>query len=210
MKTGSATIRTYAAGVLGFAALALAHPAAHASDHNDSPAAKDDPAADLADLYAWQTDDGRLVLALTFAGTGASDNGGTYDADMLYGFHIDRDGDAISDHDVWARFGQNAAGEWGVQVVGLPESSDPVVGAAASTIETAAGERVWAGPRDDPFFFDFEGHLATLETATIAFDSERDSFAGTNVTAIVLEMDAAMAAGSADEISLWATAGRKE
>ncbi len=195
----------------GMTALAVivAQAPVEAADHNDSPAAKDDPAADLADLYAWHTEGGRLVLAATFSGLSEAGMPATYDDGMLYGFHIDRDADDASDHDIWIRFGQNSAGDWGVQVTGMPQSTDPVVGAVDEVLSSEAGEMVFAGPREDPFFFDLEGFKTTLDSGTVSFDSSRDSFAGTNVTAIVLEMDAAAAADGSDNLSIWVTTRRK-
>ncbi|MCA9729372.1 MAG: DUF4331 family protein, partial [Candidatus Eisenbacteria bacterium] len=68
---------------------------------------------------------------------------------------------------------------------------------------------VFAGWRDDPFFFDLAGYQMTLQTGDLSFDSTRDSFAGLNVTAIVVEMDLSAALGSGSKINLWATTGRK-
>ncbi len=196
--------------LLGAALLALfALPGgAQGADHNDSPAAKDDPAADITDVFAWHTEQGRLVLVVDFAGLQAAGSTGTYDADMLYGIHIDRDGDNVSDHDIWVRFGQNGTGNWGVQVTGLPDE-EPLVGAVDTVLTSAGGAMVFAGPREDPFFFDFEGFLETLDTGTLSFDPERSVFDGTNVTAIIIEVDAAAAAGGSDALSIWATTGRK-
>ncbi len=193
---------TTALAVVAIPAVALA------ADHTDSPAAEDDPAADISDFYVWHTADGRLVLVLNYAGLTAAGDPATYDAGMLYGFHIDRDGDNASDHDIWVKFGQNGADEWGVQVTGLP-GDDVVTGAVDTNLATTGGNDVFAGPREDPFFFDFQGFLDTLDTGTLMFDPTRDSFAGTNVTSIVIEIDAAMAADGADNLSIWATAARK-
>lgn len=193
------------AGILGIVALP---GGAHGADHTDSPAASDDPAADIADFYAWHTDGGRLVLVLDFAGLQAAGSTGTYDADMLYGFHIDRDGDHAPDHDIWVRFGQNGAGEWGVQVEGLP-GEETFSGPVDTVLTSDGGAQVYAGPREDPFFFDFEGFLETLDTGTLSFDPERSVFDGTNVTSIVVEVDLAAAADGSEALGIWATSGRK-
>ena len=151
MKTPLKTLVTAA-----LVAVAVVPGGAHGADHTDSPAATDDPAVDISDFYAWHTDEGRLVLVLNFAGLQDAGSTGTYDADVLYGFHVDRDADAVSDHDIWVRFGQNGAGDWGVQVTGLP-GEDAVAGAVDATWTTDGGAMVFAGPREAPFFFDFEG-----------------------------------------------------
>ena len=79
---------------------------------------------------------------------------------------------------------------------------DPIVDADNENV------KAWAGLREDPFFFDLTGYQETLDTGTIAFDSNRDDFAGTNVTAIVIEMDAAAAAADGTQLQIWATTGR--
>ena len=179
-----------------------------AADHTDSPAATDDPVVDISDFYAWHTEEGRLVLVLNYAGLQGPGGEIDYDEAVLYGFHIDRDADQRSDHDIWIRFGQDNSGAWGVQIHGLPQD-DVFVGAVGNAWTTAGGANVFCGPRDDPFFFDFEGYVNTLNTGTLSFDATRDSFAGTNVQSIVLEIDLAAAAQASTELSIWATSGRK-
>ena len=59
-------------------------------------------------------------------------------------------------------------------------------------------------------FFDLDGFRATLATGTLSFVNSRDSFAGTNLTAVVLEMplSAATLAGSAPNLRIWAASAR--
>ena len=55
-------------------AAALAGPPTFASDHLDTPTVLADPAADIGDLYAWMSPDGRrLNLALDIVGKRFSD-----------------------------------------------------------------------------------------------------------------------------------------
>ena len=67
---------------------------------------------------------------------------------------------------------------------------------------------IFAGTRDDPFFFDLDGYLATLDTGTLSFDPTNDSFEGSNVHAIVLQFDAAEALGDATSFQTWSSTGR--
>lgn len=121
--------------------------------------------------------------------------------------HIDQDGDLEPDVNLEARFGPNAAGDWGLQVTGVPSQAEPLSGPVETTLE-ADGTRAWAGLRDDPFFFDLAGYTDTLTTGTLAFDGTRDSFAGVNVVAIVIETPISnVAAGG--PIQTWATTARK-
>ncbi len=205
------TLRPWAArsGAIALAALLtpLASAPTHASDHADSPTTRDDPAADLTDLYAWHAD-GKLVVAFGFAGLSEAGLPAQFDSGVLYTVHLDNDGDNVSDREVYVRFGQNGRGDWGVRVENLPGIAEPVVGPVDTTIEAGLDLRVFAGLRDDAFFFDLDGLRQTLRSGTLMFDSTRDIFDGTNITAVVLEMSIdALAAGS-DTVTIWVSTGR--
>jgi hypothetical protein len=190
-----------------------------AADHAEAPGTMADAPADISDFYVWNTEGGTIVAIVNFAGLAEAGSEPVYDPDVLYGIHIDNTGDNMPDIDIWARFGQNMAGDWGLQVVNLPGADavpDPeICGTAAghcglveTEIDTGAGTRIWAGPREDPFFFDLDGYQATLDSGNLMFSSTNDTFAGLNVTSIVVEMDAAAAADGAEDIKLWATTSR--
>ncbi|NJK33270.1 MAG: DUF4331 domain-containing protein [Deltaproteobacteria bacterium] len=207
MKTTRLIALTLAVG----GGLGLGASGVFAADHIEAPGTQNDTPGDITDFYAWHTDDNKLVAVIDFDGLKEAGTAtGTYDPDMLYGVHIDSDGDNVADIDVWVRFGQNGEGEWGMQVTNLPGAGeDPVVGPVETEIDAGNGLRVFAGLRDDPFFFDLDGYLETLMSGTLSFDSANDSFAGTNVTSIVLEMDATMAAGGGTTLQTWATSARR-
>ncbi len=192
------------------AAAGLAVPAL-AADHNEAPGVLADRIADLADLYTWQTDDGKIVAIITFGGVGADPIGPpvALDADVLYGIHIDADGDNLSDSDIWARFGTDDGGAWGVQVQGLPGATGDVVGPIDVRLDAGSGLSVQAGTFDDPFFFDATGLGYTLATGDLSFDAARDSFAGRNINALIVEMDAATVATAGDVVRIWTTTARK-
>lgn len=197
--------------VLAAAGLWLATGAVDAADHTDPPGGVTaGDAADIGDLYAWHTD-ASLVVVLTFAGPVAPAEGqrGAWDPSVLYGIHLDNTGDNAPNASIWLRYGQNALGDWGVQVINLPGTAGPVVGPVEQTLEPAAGARVWTGLRDDPFFFDSQGFQDTVATGTLAFDPGRDFFAGMNITVAVLEMPLAAALGAGDSVQLWATTARQ-
>jgi len=181
-----------------------------AADHSEAPGTQADQAADIADIYAWH-EGNKLNTILTFAGLAAPVAGQSamYDTDTIYTVHIDNDLDNASDIDVNVRFGKNSKGEWGVKVENLPGVSEAVVGAVETVLDAGNGMSVFAGLRDDPFFFDLEGFQATLMTGTLSFDGTRDSVAGLNSSAIVLEMDLAAARAGNDKLNVWATTGRK-
>lgn len=194
-----------AAVLAGFAA--RPHGAS-ASDHQEAPATAEDPAADLGDFYAWPTDHETVVLAVTYAGYATPSAAPVYDANVLYRLHISNDGDAVAEHTIDVRFGDNAAGDWGVSVGGLP-GGDMITGPVQQVLEGDAGSLVFAGLRDDPFFFDLEGLQDTLTTGDLSFDAGRDFAAFQNTNAIVVEVPIATIGGDSTALRLWATTARK-
>ena len=191
------------------------------SDHKDGPNATADHAADIADLYAWHdTGAGTFTAVLTFAGFGVAGAPATFDPNVLYSIHIDRTTgagtfDNAPDVDINVRFAKNARGEFAVQVENLPGSIAPISGRVETVLTNGAKRKVFAGKRDDPFFFDLDGFKATIAKpaadTTLRFVNTHDTFAGTNVTAIVVEMDLAdvTVGGTMPKLQLWATSGRK-
>ena len=166
-------------------------------------------AADIADVYAWNTGTStlsdNLVVALTFAGPiGATFTG---DRDVLYTIEVDSN-DALFDPDVSirARFGQDGNGQWGVMLTGIPGTDGPVVGPVGSIIDLG-GASAYAGVREDPFFFDLTGFQNTLMTGALSFDPARDFFQGGNVSAIVIEVPLRALPGDGP-YQVWATTGR--
>ncbi len=180
-----------------------------AADHQEAPGTKEDLNADLADVYAWHDED-KLVLGLTFNGLKDPVEGqvGTYDPNALYTIHIDNNADNYADFNIHVRFGQNAEGLWGVQVQNLPGSDEDIIGPVEEIIYVANGRYVYAGLREEPFFFDLEGFKTTVSTGTLSFSNTRDFFAGKNCTAIVVEADLAAALDGATSLQVWATTGR--
>jgi len=185
--------------------------AVQAADHSEAPGTRADQPADLADVYVWHDNaTNKLVGVITFAGLEPpSKSRGTFDENVLYSFNIDNDGDFISDIDVLVRFALDDKGKWWMHVVNLPGTSAPITAPVNRPFTTNNGCRLFAGLRDDPFFFDLEGFRATLQTGTLSFDGNRDSVAGLNATAIVMEMDLGVALDGGTVINVWATTARK-
>jgi hypothetical protein len=203
-----------------------------AADHTDSPATQGDAAADIGDFYAWHIpngdEPGTVVAVVTFNPfLTAAD----YDPDVLYGIHIDNtatiaenndiydnNNDNESDIDIYIRFGANTAGDWFAQYNGVPGADeDPLVGPVDEVV-TSGSATVTCGTFDDPFFFDFDGFSMTVanllddaDPLDLAFtpeaNNDNDTFAGANINACVVEVDAALIAdGNADNfLQLWST-----
>lgn len=201
--------------------LALAAVPTRAADHAEAPIATADPAADIADVFLFRAA-GRLVAAITFSGapaprTRVDGATGRFDRNTLYSFHIDRDRDAVPDHTIHARFGQNGVGAWGVELEHVPGAGARYLfGPVEQVITAPNGLRFYAGLRDDPFFFDAQGFNATLASfgddsapdGQVLITNTRDSFANRNVTVIIFEMDLVAAAAGSGEIYFWGTSAR--
>lgn len=182
-----------AALALGVAGLARTQ-VGEAADHNDPRRVQStqfwnttttdgaDPAADIADLFAWNRLatpgapdplQDTLVLAITWrvdANTGAS-----LDETVRFGIHIDNGskfsvkGDSKSDFDIWIRHGKNAQGRWGVRIDNLPGYDAPLIGPVGEVLEVDVARngysgtaKVLSGLFDDPFVFDFDGFFYGL------------------------------------------------
>ena len=206
-------------GLSAFAAAQIAH--VEAADHLDPPArtnpmnvpAGTDRAADIADVYAWHQGTGaaqRLVVAMSFSGPNApvANQAIACDRDVLYTIHIDNNGDGVGEHNIEARFGRDSNMNCLVQFSNIPGVTGTIVAATEHTL-TRGPVKVFAGLRDDAFFFDLEGFRTTLSTGTVAMRSDRDFFAGLNTSVIVVEMPASAAlATPVADIRVWGTTQR--
>ena len=166
--------------VLGAAAAAALAVAAPGADHREAPLIREDLTADIADVYAFldPADETRLVLALTVNPFSAPSENFSYNfsPNVRYGFRIDTDGDAEPDADITARFSNTETGQaievvfpGGIVVSGPvtpptdePDPAEPIV------IEGPLGIKVFAGQRDDPFFFDVVGFVRVLAGTGVA------------------------------------------
>jgi hypothetical protein len=147
-------------------ALMLATSTAFAADHGDSPAVGADPASDIGDLYAWTAADGtRVNLVMTFPAAAFSDQ-------TQYVFHIGSGptlGVTTENYLVLCRFDATQTIEcW------AGEQDDYVKGNAnvAEGLDGTNGRfTVFAGQRNDPFFFNINGFIEVINMAKAGVDS---------------------------------------
>lgn len=185
------------------------------ADHVESPGAETDPAADIADVFIFNSPEspGKLVGAITFGGGPAPRSrvdGAFYcDPRVLYSFFIDRADalgafDSVPDVRIKIRFGTSADGRCGVQFESVPGAGGTFSGPIEQIVHAPGGVRGFAGLRNDPFFFDSQGLSSLFNTFAapgqngdllLAFGLEppnqrarRDSFAGRNASSIVFEI----------------------
>ena len=185
-----------------------------ASDHKEAPFVSERPPVDIADLYTFLSpeDGSKLVLAMTVNPFSVTSEAFAfnYSPGILYRFHIDNDGDAVADHLITFQFRADQS-----YTVSLPNGTN-VEGFAtapseepepneARIVDNGDGVRIFAGPRDDPFFFDVVGFVRFL-SGTGAFTGS-DGFAGFNVSALVIELPLDMISDGSDVLNTWASTG---
>ena len=205
----SAALATVAAGGLWI------YGGAIAADHLDPPARTDpavtttpDTAADIADVFAFNTAT-TVTLIVTGAGPQAPGVAPFYDRNILTQIHISNDGNpATSERDINVRYGRDAAGNWGVQFVGIPGATGDVAGPVQTTLTNGTVVKATAGLFDDPFFFDLQGFKDTMSTGNLAFNNKRNFFAGKNDTAIAVEFPRSAIENGTSPIQVWAETRR--
>ena len=208
---GVAAVLVLAGGVAAF----LPGIGPLAADHLDPPERTDpsqdptpDRAADIADLYAWHTDN-RVNMILTFAGPQATSQPAVYDRDVLYTINVSNAGSRVdTEIPIRIRFGTGSgSNDYGVQISGIPGTNGPIQG-SVETVLRDGGVIAQAGLFDDPFFFDLQGFMDTAASGSLMFDSTRDFFAGQNLTAMVLSIPRDRIENGDNPIDVWATTAR--
>ncbi|MDC7993861.1 DUF4331 family protein [Altibacter sp. HG106] len=176
-----------------------------AADHIDAPAVTGQT-SDITDFYAFQGENpDNLVFVANVQGLltpGDATTMASFDENVLLEFNIDNNNDLIEDiviqaikrNDSMYFFGPTAPSSTGLNSVIETSSANQgqVKISTTSAVETGSSGNVqfFAGPREDPFFFDFEQYNSVLEgTAPDGFnDPGTDTFAGTNVLSVVVEV----------------------
>jgi hypothetical protein len=197
---------------------------ARAADHRDSSVLTANPARDIADIFSFRSpaDPGTLVLVMTVSGFIPPAEASTtfFDPGVLYQWKIDNNGDAVEDLVVQAFATGTGAdqvihfrGPVAPEVTGttsrIPDG-DELVQVALTTDDTpvtasAGGVTVFAGVRDDPFFFDLGQFQQIVGGNATAFNNPgTDAFAGTNVLALVFEVPIGQLGGSST-LGIWGT-----
>ena len=199
-----------------------------AADHIDAPAVAGGR-SDITDFYAFQGENtDNLVFVANVQGllSPKKTNSAHFDQDVLIEFNIDTDGDAVEDLVIQAAprgnrmffRGPVVPNETGTLTTHDESLSGDVYSVeitrykdANPIIETADGMSFFAGPRDDPFFFDFAQYSAIIAGDATGFKEEGvDTFAGTNVMSVVVEVPKSMLGDSDGPINTWVETKRKQ
>lgn len=198
-----------------------------AADHIDTPAVTGQ-SSDITDLYVFRAQDANnLVFVANTQGLLApgSTAAAKFDANTVIEFNIDNNADAIEDLVIQCKYdaasntmkvyGPILPSEKGTRskIEGNVTASVAVTayGSAAVTGTGATGVKVFAGPRDDPFFFDlaqFKKILAGAATGFLPLGMATDAFAGTNVLSVVVEVPKTLL-NSSGSINVWLETKKK-
>ena len=147
------------------------------SDHADTPTIAKTPGADLSDVFVFPspTNPNNVVLVMDvhpLIPTGQSANV-SFDPDVLYQFKIDNVGDSVEHLVIQAKFtgtgpnqtvavaGPLAPTTTGVNSVLLVQNG-LTTGTINQTFSPQPGIKVFAGAREDPFFFDLNQFFKIL------------------------------------------------
>ena len=199
----------------------------YAADHIDTPAVTGQT-TDITDLYVFRAQDvNNLVFVANTQGllSPGSSAAAKFDENTVIEFNIDNTGDAVEDLVIQCKYdaasnsmlvyGPIAPSEKGLRsklegnvsasAALTTYGSAPVIGTGAT------GIKVFAGPRDDPFFFDlnqFKKILAGTATGFLPVGMASDAFAGTNVLSVVIEVPKSLLGGSGS-INTWVETKKK-
>ncbi len=195
-----------------------------AADHIDAPAVTS-TSSDITDFYAFQSPESSSNMVFVVNTQGLMDPTASataaFDENVMIQVNIDNTGDFVEDLVIQAVVNDGKLSVYGpvkptsTGLMGMVETDATVTttdvteyGKTAS-IGSKNGIKVFAGPRDDPFFFDLVAFKSILAgTATGFSNPGADTFAGTNVMSLVVEVPKSML-GSAATLNTWAVTKRK-
>lgn len=209
--------------LFGIAAITIAGVISIAADHIDAPAVAGST-SDITDFYAFQGQNtNNLVFVANVQGllSPTATANSAFDENTMIEFNIDTDGDNVENLVIQAVardgkmyfFGPAAPGQTGLKstfLSGTPNSVDITTYGSSAVVASSEGMNFFAGPRDDPFFFDFAQFSAIIGGTASGFNNPgADTFAGSNVMSIVVEVPKSMIGGTGT-INTWVESKRKQ
>lgn len=208
------------------------HPG-NASDHQDSPLMVQRPGADISDVFVFPAaDPNNVVLAMDVHPLIPTGQAGTvsFDPGVMYQLKISTDGSGVENKVIQfkaegagsaqkiAVYGPAAPGAAGTRSSWLENPQNATFGEPA---DLAGGMKVFAGPREDPFYFDLAQFFKIVPdrnwknhprvpppTASCFRKDAHDFLLGFNVLSFVIELPRTMLAGAdgkTGKIGVWAT-----
>lgn len=210
--------------IFGIALLAIVGSIMIAADHIDAPAVQGGT-SDITDFYAFQGENtNNMVFVANVQGllSPSATAEAMFDENVLVEFNIDNTGDNVEDLVIQAIardgkmyfFGPTIPSATGlnstIETNATVSAVDITEYGNSEFIATNEGMRFFAGPRDDPFFMDFAQYSAIIGGTATSFNNPgSDTFAGTNVMSIVVEVPKA-AIGTSGTINTWVETKTKQ
>lgn len=209
--------------ILGTVVMGIATFFMVAADHIDAPAVQGGT-SDITDFYAFQGENpNNIAFVANVQGllSPSATSNATFDENVLVEFNIDNSGDNVEDLVIQAIardgkmyfFGPTSPSQTGLNSTietMATQNSVNISTSANAILETSGGMSFFAGPRDDPFFMDFAQYSAIIGGTASSFNNPgSDTFAGSNVMSIVVEVPKSMIGGSGT-INTWVESKRKQ
>ena len=210
--------------LLGIGAIAVASFFMVAADHIDAPAVQGGT-SDITDFYAFQGQNSdNVVFVANVQGllSPSATADATFDENVMIEFNIDTTGDNIENLVIQAIprdgkmyfFGPTNPGTTGlnsmIETLGAQSIVDITPYGSDAIVKISNGLKIFAGPRDDPFFMDFAQYGEILAGNATGFNNPgSDTFAGSNVMSIVVEVPKSMLGGSGT-VNTWVESKSKQ
>lgn len=194
-----------------------------AADHADTPTITG-KTTDITDVYAFQGQNtSNMVFAINTQGllSPAATGAASFDNNTMIELNIDNNGDNVEDLVVQCVFNNGTMYVYGPVKPSMTGSKSIVEGTASVSVAVTPygqspvigsqnGFSAFAGPRDDPFFFDLDQFKKILGGTATSFNNPgNDAFKGTNVMSIVMEFPKTLLGATNGKVSVWAEAKRK-
>ncbi|MEX0998313.1 MAG: DUF4331 family protein [Flavobacteriaceae bacterium] len=192
------------------ACLLVVTPFLISGDHLDAPGVTG-TTSDVTGFYAFEGENPNNIVLIAnlqgFLPPGAATENASFDEDVLIEFNIDTTGNlsedlviqAIKRGDTMYFFGPSIPISTGLESeidTSVPMNKVLISGGTADAeaiVSENNGMKFFAGPRDDPFFFDLNQFNAITNGEVSGFNTEgEDTFAGNNVLTIAVELPKAM------------------
>ena len=191
----------------------------YAADHIDAPAVTNKP-TDITDVYVFrgQNPDNMVFVANTQGLLSpAATADAKFDENTMIEFNIDNNGDNVEDLVIQCIAKNGKMRIYGPAVPKVTGTTSYLnINKLSAQVDITRygqdaqigigdnGVKVFAGPRDDPFFFDLVRFRQVIAGTASSFNNPgSDTFAGTNVMGIVVEVPKVLL-GSNGTINVWA------
>lgn len=192
----------------------------YAADHIDAPSVTNKP-TDITDVYVFRAEDpNNMVFTVNTQGllSPAATAEAKFDENTMIEINIDNTGDNVEDLVIQciAKNGKmKVYGPAAPKVTGTTSylnisklSAQVDITKYGQDAEIGIGDngvKVFAGPRDDPFFFDLVQFRKVISGQASSFNNPgNDTFAGTNVMGLVVEVPKSLLGSNNGTINIWA------